>query len=79
MPYMDGGVVSFRAGMTKPDPQVFRYFLDQYGLQAESCVFIDDTEKNVTAAGKLGFKGIVFREYDTLISELQNSGVEISA
>ncbi len=79
MPYMDGGVVSFRAGMTKPDPLVFRYFLDQYGLQAESCVFIDDTEENVAAAGKLGFTGILFRDYDTLISELRSSGVEVSA
>ena len=24
MPCMDGGVVSFRVGMTKPDPQMFR-------------------------------------------------------
>lgn len=79
MPFMDGGIVSFRAGMTKPDPQVFRYFLNRYGLQAESCMFVDDSEENVTAARKLGFAGIIFQDYDALLTELQQYGVEIGA
>ena len=79
MPYMDGGVVSFRVGLTKPDPQMFGCFLERYGLQAESCVFIDDAEENVTAARELGFAGIVFRGYDALVKELQAAGVEVDA
>ena len=79
MPYMDGGIVSFRVGLTKPDPQMFSCFLEGYGLQAESCVFIDDSEENVVAARELGFVGIVFRTYDALVAELQVLGVEISA
>lgn len=79
MPYMDGGIVSFRVGLTKPDPQMFSCFLEGYGLQAESCVFIDDSEENVVAARELGFVGIVFRTYDALVAELQALGVEISA
>ena len=72
MPYMDGGIVSFKVGMTKPDPKVYRCFLDKCGLEAESCVFIDDTEENVTAAKALGFAGIVFTSYEDLIDELKN-------
>lgn len=64
--------------MTKPDPQVYRLFLEQFGLQAESCVFIDDTEENVTAARELGFSGIVFRTYDEMAAELTKLGVEIA-
>lgn len=30
MPYMDGGPVSFRVGKTKPDPAMYRLFLDAY-------------------------------------------------
>ena len=43
MPYMDGGLVSFKAGKTKPDPEAFRLFLEEYGLDAETCVMIDDS------------------------------------
>lgn len=78
MPYMDGGLVSFKVGITKPDPQVYRLFLERFGLQAESCVFIDDTEENVTAARELGFSGIVFRTYDEMAAELTKLGVEIA-
>ena len=77
MPYMDGGVVSFKVGMTKPDPRVYRCFLEQYGLNPESCVFIDDTEENVTAAQQIGFAGIVFRSYDALKEDLKKLGVEV--
>ena len=69
---VDGGIVSFKVGMTKPDPKVYRCFLDKCGLEAESCVFIDDTEENVTAAKALGFAGIVFTSYEDLIDELKN-------
>ena len=77
MPYMDGGVVSFKVGMTKPDPRVYRCFLEQYGLNPESCVFVDDTEENVTAAQQIGFAGIVFRSYDALKEDLKKLGVEV--
>ena len=79
MPYMDGGVVSFRVGMTKPDPRMFRCFLEKYGLRAEDCAFIDDTAENVTAARALGFEGIVFQNHDALLAELRGAGVEINA
>lgn len=79
MPYMDGGIVSFKVGMTKPDPRMFRYFLERFGLSPEDCAFVDDTEENVTAARALGFEGIVFQTYDALLAELRKAGVEINA
>ena len=75
MPYMDGGLVSFKVGMTKPDPAMYQRFLDEYGLKAEECVFVDDTAGNVEAAKQIGFEGIVFTSYDDLISKLQQFGV----
>ena len=70
MPYMDGGLVSFRAGKTKPDPAMYRQFLDECGLVAEECVFVDDTPANVAAARDLGFVGIEFESYEDLVAEL---------
>ncbi|MBR6860708.1 MAG: HAD-IA family hydrolase [Acidaminococcaceae bacterium] len=77
MPYMDGGIVSFKAGMTKPDPRMFRLFLDQYALSPESCIFIDDTAENVKAARELGFAGIVFTSYEAFLTELKELGVSL--
>lgn len=70
MQYMDGGLVSFRTGMTKPDPKFYELFLKEFELKAEECVFVDDTEGNVTAAEKLGFKGICFKTYDDLMKQI---------
>ena len=79
MPYMDGGVVSFRVGMTKPDPRMFQCFLERYGLRPETCAFIDDTEENVNVAREIGFEGIVFQSYDALMAELRRAGVRAGA
>ena len=71
MKYMDGGLVSFKIGKTKPDPEMYREFLNEYGLKAEECVFVDDTPENVDVAVKLGFRGIVFKDEETLRKELE--------
>ncbi len=77
MPYMDGGLVSFKAGKTKPSPEMYTQFLSDYRLKAEECVFVDDTAENVAAARSLGFCGIVFTTYDGLIAELRGYGIAI--
>ena len=61
----------------EPDPRMYQHFLKQYHLKAEDCVFIDDTEENVTAAEQIGFAGIVFHSYDDLLAQLNKLGVEI--
>lgn len=77
MPYMDGGLVSFKARMTKPDPKMYQMFLEEYGLRAEDCVFVDDTAENVEAAKQIGFRGIVFTSYDELLTEMKKLDVRI--
>ena len=77
MPYMDGGLVSFRVGKTKPDPEMYRLFLREYHLLPEECVFVDDTAENVEVARKLGFAGIAFMSYEALIADLKGWGVDL--
>lgn len=57
---IDHYVVSGAEGLIKPDPRLFRVLLNRYGLQAETCTFIDDNPDNVEAARALGMRGIVF-------------------
>ena len=77
MKYMDGGLVSFRVGMTKPDPRVYALLLQEYGLNAAECVFVDDTPENVAVAEAIGFQGICFTTYDELIGKLNELGVSV--
>ena len=77
MPYMDGGVVSFQAGLTKPDPRVYQLFLERYGLTANECLFIDDTAENVTVARELGFSALEFKNHGELLAELARYGIEL--
>lgn len=71
MPYMDGGLVSFQAGKTKPDPAFYQQFLNQYGLRAEDCLFIDDTPENVAAAEALGMTGLIYTTCEALEEALK--------
>ncbi|MGD1997294.1 MAG: HAD family hydrolase [Candidatus Dependentiae bacterium] len=49
-----------RAGAAKPDPAIFEYFLTEYDLQPQECLFIDDTPRNVAVAQEIGIDGVLF-------------------
>ena len=71
MPMMDGGILSYKVQMTKPNPDIYKKLLSMYSLKAEESVFIDDTPKNIDAAVKLGIKGIVYKDPDQAAEELE--------
>ena len=50
-----GGVASYAELLAKPDPAIFRLFLERFGIaDAQECVFIDDSQPNVDAARACG-------------------------
>ena len=70
--YTDGGIISYREHLIKPDPAVYKLLLQRYGLRANECVFIDDLEENIETARTLGINGIVFENYEQAKNELNN-------
>lgn len=46
---------SHTVGLRKPETAIFEYVLNNAGIQASETLFIDDTEKNIDTADKLGF------------------------
>jgi 2-haloacid dehalogenase len=54
----DGIVVSAEIGMVKPDPAVYRYLVERFGLEAPSCLFVDDVGANVGAASSIGMQAV---------------------
>jgi 2-haloacid dehalogenase len=69
--WFDGIVVSGRVGLIKPEPRIFELLLEQIGLPARECLFIDDAEKNIAAARALGLHTIHFVSPAQLANELR--------
>ena len=74
--YVYGGILSYKDGVIKPDPAIYRLLLDRYGLKPEECVFLDDVPKNVDAAAAFGIATILFRNQEQAMEELRALGVE---
>ena len=73
--WFDGVVVSGRIGLRKPDPAIFQHLLERFGLEAERTLFVDDSERNVEAARRLGFEALRFESAPQLRRELDLRGV----
>ncbi len=69
--YVDGGIFSYRVGLIKPDPAIYRKLIETYALTPQNCVFIDDLKDNVAAASAIGFNTILFEEYNQARAELK--------
>ena len=73
----EGVIVSGRERVAKPDPAIFRLFLDRFGLAAADCVFIDDNPANVAAAGSVGFTALPFTTPEKLRADLADLGLPV--
>ncbi|MDR2118964.1 MAG: HAD family phosphatase [Tannerellaceae bacterium] len=52
--YFDAMYVSYKVGLTKPDPRIFEYMLKHGGMTASETLFVDDGERNIAVARSLG-------------------------
>ncbi len=77
----DTVVCSGVVGIAKPDHRVYRLAAERLGLPPEECVFIDDAERNVTAAREVGMAAVRYRVYrdDDLAAQLAELGVQPKA
>jgi glucose-1-phosphatase len=73
----DGGVVSFRDGLMKPDAEIFQRLVATSGILPEETVFTDDLETNILAAARLGFATIPFVGPEDLEDRLRALGVAL--
>ncbi len=71
-------MVSGEVKMKKPDPDIYLHLASTFGLDDFSgCLFIDDSERNVVAARKLGLDSIRFENPEQLRKALRERGVEL--
>ena len=69
-------VLSHIVHLLKPDERIYRLALENLGLKARECVFVDDAIECIEGARKLGFKVILFESPEQCKNELKKQGVE---
>lgn len=75
----DGVVVSGLERLVKPDARIYHRFCERYSLAPEACVFIDDSEPNISSARKFGMHGILFTSPEQLRKDLIALGLPLAA
>ena len=68
--YTDGGIMSFREGIIKPDRKIYELICDRYNLNPKEAVFLDDNAANYEAAKAFGLNAIHFKTYEQAKEEL---------
>lgn len=72
-----GLVLSYRLGLRKPEPAIYRAALKMAGVRPGQSLFIDDLQENVDSARKLGIPSIRFTDAVSLREELRALGLLI--
>lgn len=52
-------ILSCEVGCAKPDPKIYQIAADRLGLKPEECIFVDDQERFLAPAKKLGMRTIL--------------------
>jgi 2-haloacid dehalogenase len=73
--WFEGIVISGEVGVNKPDRRIFEHLTQQFGIEPESAVFVDDSTANIGAATDLGFWAIQFTDATALRRALVRFGI----
>lgn len=72
-------VLSYEAGVMKPDPEIFRIALQKAGIEAEEAIFIDDIRGHVLGAQGLGINSVEFKSVAQITRFIEETVYEQSA
>ncbi|CAI8613238.1 unnamed protein product [Vicia faba] len=75
--YLSWTFCSCTYGKRKPDSEFYMEVVRHLEVDPADCIFIDDRQKNVEAAAKVGIKGVHFKNVDLLLEELSLIGIDI--
>lgn len=73
--HMDGGILSYKIGMVKPDGDIYKKLLSMYGLNARECLFIDDRADNCEAAIREGYHAIQYTTREDVLRKMEEMGI----
>jgi putative hydrolase of the HAD superfamily len=67
----DVSVISGEVGLHKPQPEIYALAIEQLGVAAEACVFIDDLRENCEGAEAAGMQALRHRDAAATITQLE--------
>ncbi len=70
--YFDGLCLSYKAKCSKPDSRIYLNMVDKFGINPEETLFFDDSQKNLDAAEKIGFKTYLVEPGTEFIEAFKN-------
>ena len=73
----DNVVLSYEVGHAKPAREIYRAVVEQVGVPASQCLFVDDLEINVKAALDFGMNAILFTDPEKLRLDLTAHGIKV--
>ena len=71
----DGQIISGKVKMIKPEKGIYKKLLDEYNLDPNECIFIDDQEENLPPAETLGMKTVLWDNPKKVEHELKRHGI----
>lgn len=75
--FFDYTITSYDYKLAKPQKEIYEKVLEIVNCEANEIVFIDDLERNLFLAKKLGFQTILYIGNEKLMEELENVGIKI--
>lgn len=69
-------IISSEVGMVKPNADIFELTLQKLRVSPSDAIFIDDNEKHVQAAERVGIRSLQFTSAKELKSQLLSLGIE---
>jgi FMN phosphatase YigB (HAD superfamily) len=70
-----GAILSYELQARKPEPEIYRAALKMAGVEPREAVFIDDLQKNVDGAKKVGLHAFRYVDGPRLRRDLKDLGV----
>lgn len=74
-PYFDFVFLSHKHGLRKPESKAYQFVLRKLGVKAGEAVFVDNVREYVSAANKIGMKGVLFQNASKLSERLVKMGL----
>jgi putative hydrolase of the HAD superfamily len=75
--HFDAVVVSAEIGYSKPHPKAFEIFIKHLGVMSRELIYIDDTERSLANVKEIGYRPILFTDYETLLHDLKSLGIKV--
>jgi len=68
---------SYRMGIGKRSPEIFSHVAEALGLPPQEILFVDDHEGNVSRANSRGLLGILYKDREQFMSEMEGLGLPV--